>query len=346
MSVHFTGRLFAGVCLFAFATPVRADEPKKAREAPTAAQMQKAAERGLAFLEADTAKWRKERQCATCHHGTMTVWAFAEARSRGYVVKDETFTDVVKWTKEKLKDIDKPRDTRPGYSMVNSPALYLSVMAQAVPKQDSLSANDLKGIAGHLVRHQEKDGEWSWSSAPAVNRPPPFFESDEVATLLADIALAPQVPADPKVKSEIRDAHEIGLAWLAKAKPTETTQALAFRLFRDVKAGKTAKELQPQIDALFQRQNKDGGWGQLKDAGSDAFATGQVVYFLNIAGVKADTKELQRGLAFLVSTQKEDGSWSMTRRGHPGVTPANFTVPIVYFGSSWATLALMHCAPK
>jgi hypothetical protein len=276
----------------------------------------------------------------------MTIWAFAEARSRGYAVKDETFTDVVKWTKERLKDVDKPRDTRPGWSMVNSPALYLSAMAQAVPKQDALSADELKRIAGHLVRHQENDGEWSWASAPPVNRPPPFFESDEIATLLADIALSPQVPADLKEKSEVRDAREKGLAWLAKAKPTETTQALAFRLFRDAKAGKTAKELQPQVDVILQRQNKDGGWGQLKGAASDAFATGQAVYFLNAAGVKADSAELRRALAFLVSIQKEDGSWPMTRRGHPGVTPGNFTWPIIHLGSCWATIALAHCVPK
>lgn len=343
MNLRLTTPALAG--LLALAAPVRAEEPKK--DAPTTAQVQKAAERGVEFLVADATKWRKEKECATCHHGAMTIWALAEARSRGYAVKEETLADVVKWTKDRLfANLDKPRDTRPGYSMVNSPALYLSAMAQAVTKQDALTADDLKKIAGHLVRHQEKGGEWAWSAAPAANRPPPFFESDEVATLLADIALAPQVPADPKAKSEVRDAREKGLAWLAKEKPTGTTQALAFRLFRDARAGKPAKELQPQIDALLKRQNKDGGWGQLTEAASDAYATGQVLYFLNIAGVKADAKEMRRGIAFLVTTQKDDGSWPMTRRGHPGVTPGNFTWPIVHLGSAWATIALARNAPK
>ena len=47
-------------------------------------------------------------------------------------------------------------------------------------------------------------------------------------------------------------------------------------------------------------------------------------------------------MAFLVSTQKEDGSGPMTRRGHPGVTPGEFTVPIIYFGSAWGTMGLMR----
>ena len=278
------------------------------------------------------------------HHDRLGTRRSQKSQIRG---TEETYADVVKWTKERLfKDIDKPRDPRAGWKMVNSPALYLSAMAQAVPKQDAITDDELKRIAGHLVRHQEEDGAWAWSSAPAKNRPPPFFESDEVATLLADLALAPHVPADPKEKSDIRDARDKGLAWLAKAKPTQTTQALAFRLFRAVRAGKAAKELQPQIDALLLRQNKDGGWGQDKDLPSDAFATGQALYFLCIAGAKPDSAEIRRGVAFVVRTQKEDGSWPMTPRAHPEATPTKFLWPITHLGSAWATIALVHYAPK
>src|SRR5690242_14845414 len=132
--------MFTALTLLAVSRPARADEP-------TPQQVRKAAERGLAFLEADAAKWRKERQCATCHHGTMTVWAHAEARSRGYAVAPETVADTVTWTKERIKDIDKPRDTRPGWSMVSTPALYFAVMATAVPDQTAVSADELRRIA-------------------------------------------------------------------------------------------------------------------------------------------------------------------------------------------------------
>src|SRR5438128_8282801 len=94
-------------------------------------------------------------------------------------------------TGERLVDLNKPRDTRPGWSMVSTPALNLAMMATCIPGQDAISAKDLRRIAGHLVRHQEADGSWSWASAPAKNRPPPVMESDEVATLLGYLALAP-----------------------------------------------------------------------------------------------------------------------------------------------------------
>src|SRR5438874_5746954 len=147
------GRAALAVLFFlAAAGPARPEEPRKAApaEAATPQQARKAAERGLAFLVKDAAQWRKDRGCATCHHGTMTVWALSEAKGRCYAVDAGSFADTVKWTKERLATIDKPRDTRPGWSMVSTPAVYLAVMALAVPTQDALSADELKQIAGHL----------------------------------------------------------------------------------------------------------------------------------------------------------------------------------------------------
>jgi len=276
----------------------------------------------------------------------MTVWALSEAKSQGYVVAADTLTDMAKWTKERLRDIDKPRDTRPGWMMVNTPAIYLAMMAQAVPRQDAVSSDELKRIAGHLLRHQEADGSWAWSLAPAQNRPPPHFESDEVVTLLAFMALSPHVAADPKAKPAVRNSREKAAAWLRKSKPGDDTQAVALRLLRDVRAGVPAKELQAGIDQLLSRQNKDGGWSQIKGLPSDAYATGQALYFLSLAGVKNDRAEIRRAVSFLVGNQKADGSWPMTPRAHPGAKPASNPVPITYFGSAWATLALMRSVAR
>src|SRR5262245_29742664 len=118
----------------------RAEEPKPA-PAVAPDEARKAVARGLDFLQKDAAAWRQDRECSTCHHGTMTVWAYTEAKRQGYDVKAETVADAVKWTKDRLLErIDLPRDMRPGWSMVNAPALYLSMMALTLPKQDAVSA--------------------------------------------------------------------------------------------------------------------------------------------------------------------------------------------------------------
>ena len=59
------------------------------------------------------------------------------------------------------------------------------------------------------------------------------------------------------------------------------------------------------------------------------------------AGVPVDRPEIRRGVSFLVAGQKEDGSWPMKSRAHPGEKPFTNPVPITYFGSAWATLGLI-----
>ena len=116
--------------------------------------------------------------------------------------------------------------------------------------------------------------------------------------------------------------------------------------WRDVRAGKPPNEVQVGIDGILGWQNQDGGWGQEPDLASDAYATGQALYFLSLAGVKNDHEKLRRAQAFLVATQKEDGSWPMTSRAHPGAKPFTNPVPITYFGSAWATMGLLRTLPK
>jgi hypothetical protein len=245
----------------------------------------------------------------------------SEAKSRGYDVTGESLSESAKWTKDRLLErIDLPRDKRPGWGMVNTPSLYLSLMAICVPAQDAVSADELKRIAGHLLRHQEDDGSWAWSSAPPKNRPPPVFESDEVATLLGFLALGPQVPDDPSEKSPIRDAREKAANWLAKTEPADTTQAAALRLLVAVQSGKPEKERLSEIDRFLRRRNDDGGWGQIPKAPSDAYATGQALYVLDL--------------------------WPITPRSHAGAEPSKNPVPITYFGSAWATLGLMRSLPR
>ncbi|MHB1560047.1 MAG: hypothetical protein ACYC61_21555, partial [Isosphaeraceae bacterium] len=305
-----------------------------------------AIDRGLAFLKADAAKWREEHSCASCHHGTMTVWALSEAKARGYEVSD-TLAEMTKWTKDRLANIDKPRDTRPGWNMVNTPAVYLALMAEALPTQDALTPADLRGIAGHLVRHQEADGSWAWSLAPAANRPPPVFESDEVVTLMAETVLGSRARPGPDGTSPTREAIASATAWLnANSKPGPSTQATAVRLFRDVRADVPPEERWRGVERLLALQNEDGGWGQMDELPSDAYATGQALYFLSLAGVERDRAEVRKGVAYLIATQKPDGSWPMTSRAQPGAKPFKSPVPITYFGSAWATLGLLRSTTK
>jgi hypothetical protein len=329
-------------CSMFFTLPAVADDLVASE---TADSTQFAIERALSFIDSDTVTWRTDNECATCHHGTMTVWVHAEAISQGYSLDEAVVSDTLTWTKTRfLEKVDQPRDERPGWSMVSTPNIYLATMARCIPDQSALSQDEMRRIGGHFLRHQEEDGSWAWSSAPAQNRPPPVFESDEVATLLTSMALEPQLAWDGVDAAAITASLDKSAAWLAQTSPNDTTQADLLRLMRVVWSGAPADEIDAAVNHIISLQHEDGGWGQIPGASSDAYATGQALYFLSLAGVPSNAEEIHDAVAFLIATQNENGSWPMTSRSHPDATPYTNPVPITYFGSAWGTLGLLRAA--
>ena len=304
---------------------------------------QRASKRALTFLTKDAAKWRETRGCATCHHGTMTVWALSEARRQGYEVDMEALADVAQWTKEQfVPQFRGPRDPRFGYNFVNLAGIYLAVMSQDLPV---LSRQEVNQVAVHLARHQEPDGVWLLP--PGGNGSPPTWESPETVALLAALAWERQAPDDSAEATAARVSREKMMNWLGSTKPTDTIQAAALRLVLGARNGVTGDQLKPQAEALLKRQESDGGFRQTSALPSDAYATGQTLWALSIAGVKIDRPEIKRAVSFLVANQRDDGSWPMTGRNHPGFDSAKARnpVPITYFGSAWATIGLVRFVP-
>jgi squalene cyclase len=82
-------------------------------------------------------------------------------------------------------------------------------------------------------------------------------------------------------------------------------------------------DLEAPIDELLAVERPDGGWSQtVPQPRSDAFATGQTLYILSRAGLKAQRPEIQGGIDFLVATQQPDGGWPMISRWPPIARPA------------------------
>jgi hypothetical protein len=340
-------RLIASICIavlgIGFSTAVAGEKRDAGNEA------QGAVTRALTFLKDGAVRWRAERQCASCHEGAMTVWAMNEAKTFGYAVDAAYLAEATAWGKLPLTGLSKPRDPRPGRSMVSTFALYMSVGAQNQPGQTLLSEAELKTIADHAGRHLEDDGS---ALTPAtmdpplpLNGPPPTWESREVLTLFAVLGMYPGANADVKEPNAAQEGRARALRYLAGISPGKDNQTQALRLLLAVQKKKPKKTLREAADAILKRQNSDAGWSQIAGLPSDAYATGQNLYALSIAGVDRKKSGIKRAVRFLTETQREDGSWAMTRRGHPGITPGPFTQPIVYIGSAWATIGLVRNVP-
>lgn len=61
----------------------------------------------------------------------------------------------------------------------------------------------------------------------------------------------------------------------------------------------------------------DGGWGQLDEMASDAYATGQTLFVLQATGLETSAAAYRQGMDFLLRSQCEDGSWLVATRSKP-----------------------------
>ena len=97
---------------------------------------------------------------------------------------------------------------------------------------------------------------------------------------------------------------------------------------------------------LQKAQNDDGGWGQVKKANSDAFATGQALYALAEAGARSDDVAVRKAQSFLAKSQRQDGAWDMTSRAIMGNGKvATKFEPITHAASAWAVMGLVRSTP-
>jgi hypothetical protein len=85
-------------CLFASAAALGA-EP----QSPSAADVQKAAERSLPFLEREGLAWINGRGCMSCHTFTFTLWSHLEARRKSLAVDDAKLTQWVEMAKAETR---------------------------------------------------------------------------------------------------------------------------------------------------------------------------------------------------------------------------------------------------
>src|SRR5262249_21224899 len=83
---------------FSLAIITAVPAPKAAPTTAEPAQVRKAIERSLGFLEKDGVAWMKERKCAACHVVTFMIWSHNEAKRHGIDVDQAKLDEWTKWT--------------------------------------------------------------------------------------------------------------------------------------------------------------------------------------------------------------------------------------------------------
>src|SRR5439155_3342844 len=184
---------------------------------------------------------------------------------------------------------------------------------------------------------------------PTTSRPPSEI-SDFTPTYLALRAL--QRGATSAQKERAAKRIDTARDWLLKT-PARDTEERVFRLWALQVVGVENQDFRSAVQDLLQSQRSDGGWGQTDALDSDAYATGSALVALHQAGgVPTIDPAYQRGVAFLLKTQLEDGSWLVRSRSKPFQTYFESGFPhgkdqfISMATTGWAVTALALTQPE
>ncbi len=296
-----------------------------------------AIDHGLAFLVKDARAWKEKHNCVSCHHASLVVWATREAKERGHAVDEFFLSEYTKWLAEAgdgKTGVKRPDGIPKAF---NTKAIYFAHALGASDARDEVSQTGL-GRYLKTVREDQLDSG-AWAAWPET-RQPIFAQTDDLATLLAVLALSPRraLPDESLVA-----ARDRGVQWLLSNKPGDDPQTQVLRILVWQRLGRPMEEVQPVVRQILARQHDDGGFSQTPEMPSDAWGTGQALYALALAGHAADDAAIRKAQKFLIKTQQADGSWPMTSRPiKPGGNGSTSLIPITGAGSSWGVLGLVR----
>jgi squalene-hopene/tetraprenyl-beta-curcumene cyclase len=354
-------RLGIVLALLALAAGISADEPApegkpppkpaaSTPDEPLAGTLSLA--RSAEFLDGVTLAWIKERKCASCHTG----FPYLLARPALGDPKAPAVLEVRRFLEDRVADWDKGGKGA-GYLKAGGSLKVSEGVTEVVAVAATLALHDAQATGKlhprtrqaleRMWELQQPDGSWTWNKTGLA----PLEHDDYYGTVYAALGVghAPEGYAQSK-------AAEEGVARLKKyleKNPPPDLHHKTWLLWASLGLdGLMAKEEREQtIKKLLSLQREDGGWSlpslgdwkrrdgkaNDKDAPSDGYATGLVLYVLRQAGVPVTEEPVRRGVKWLKTNQRASGRW-FTRslnadRGH-FITNA---------GTAFAVMALKAC---
>jgi N-acyl-D-amino-acid deacylase len=307
----------------------------------SAVAVQTAVDRGLMVVQKAARSYPSHRECFSCHHQTLPAFAMVTARDAGFEIDETLLGEQVEFTRQsfagKIEQVARGENVG-GRSATVSYALWMFDVCRTERNEVT------DALVSYLLTRQEDDGHWT----PASNRPP-LEQSSVSCTLLSAYGLQNFVGESQRDVADT--AIDKAQTWL-KSAPLVCHEDRVARLWGLQLFDQDAAVLESARAELLSRQHADGGWAQTDDMESDAYATGQAVYVLRLAGVAADDAGLQKAVDYLVRTQQPDGSWHVVTRSKPIQTffdngdPHGKDQFISVSATSWAVAALAGCVRR
>jgi N-acyl-D-amino-acid deacylase len=287
-------------------------------------------------------RFREQTGCISCHHNTLPALAAAVARRKGISADASQ-------TRRNVDDIVAFFESNAGRMMLGDPAvggeaLTAGYALMAMAGEDQPAGALTATIMHWLLARQMPDGRWLGNG---VNRPPSEYSTISHTAIAAGGIKAYPLPGRARETAEaLRRARE----WLIAARPASSEER-AMRLMGLVWTGAPRDRIAAAIRDIRAAQHSSGGWSQFGRTDPDAYATGQLLYALHVAGVPPVDRTYRTGVAFLLDTQYPDGTWLVRTHAFPLQRYFESGFPfgrhqwISAAGTSWAALALAQTLP-
>ena len=309
---------------------------------PDALAVRAAVAKAVPLLEAGArGSAEKRKNCFTCHNQALPVIALTTARARGVVVDADNLRQQLDFT---VAHLARNRANYLAGKGQGGQALTAGYALLTLEFGGWAADATTEAAAEYLLRWQKDLDYWKPQSIRPPSEASLFTMNFFGLRALKQFGTAEQKERIAQRTAQVR-------AWMLKT-PAKDTEDRAFRLWALHMAEAASEELRRAAQELLKTQREDGGWAQLPDLASDAYATGTALVALHQTGMLAATEAAyQRGLAWLLAAQRPDGSWHVKTRSKPIQAYYESGYPhgddqfISITAAGWATTALALALP-
>ncbi len=258
--------------------------------------------KALAICQGPSSKFLSTGGCLSCHAQHLNGLAVSRARSLGVPAAYDLEANQARATAVLRGSIEQQlfqvQDPDVGVDGLEFALLQMGAAGLA----PTLAIDSL---VHHIAAMQRKEGDW-----PHYGFVRPPLEDGAFSHTAMGIRVL-RIYAIPGRKDEFDRRTARAADWLQNAEP-RSTEDRSMQILGIAWAGRNVPS--NRVQQLAAQQRSEGGWGQTEHLPADAYATGEALWALHEAGMAASNPVFRRGVAYLLRTQHEDGSWHVVTR--------------------------------